>query len=569
VYRILLLAGIISSICVACASPSLQPDDGNLRPHLAAQKPKHTRSGLTEDVLYKLVVAEFARQRGDLTLSLEHYLELARTLADPQLAEWAIRLALFAKQDDQAEEAARLWMKRSQNDLEAQQILAVILLRQGRLQEALPHLESVLDAPGGNRGDKLRLIADLLSQERDKPAALSVMKQLVARRRQDPEALFAYGLLAFHAGRVDEAQRTMQKALQLAPTNINLVAGYVSLLHKEGRTQSALDWVEKRVSRQPKAFDLRMLYARFLAETKHFDEARKQFQILAKQAPKNADVHYGLGISYLQNNQLVKAKQHFTALLSEEQYLNQARYYLGQIAEASKDYESALKWYSAIDDDNYFDAQLNIALVLARQKKLEEARRHLHSLKAQVPQQELRIARIEGEILTEAGHYQEAMKIYDRVLGDRYDSELLYTRAMLAEKMGRLAILEQDLRRILEREPDNVQTLNALGYTLADRTDRHQEAYTLIKRALELSPNDFYILDSMGWVLYRLGRLQEAVRYLRKAQRIRNDPEVAAHLGEVLWVLGDKAEARKIWSKALKAKPDDKNLLKVIQRFKP
>jgi tetratricopeptide (TPR) repeat protein len=162
---------------------------------------------------------------------------------------------------------------------------------------------------------------------------------------------------------------------------------------------------------------------------------------------------------------------------------------------------------------------------------MQEAREHLHSLKAQVPQQELRIARIEGEILTEAGHYQEAMKVYDQALGDRYDSELLYTRAMLAEKMGRLTILERDLRRILEREPDNVQTLNALGYTLADRTDRHQEAYTLIKRALELSPNDFYILDSMGWVLYRLGRLQEAVQYLRKAQRIRNDPEVAAHPG--------------------------------------
>ncbi|MGH8508744.1 MAG: tetratricopeptide repeat protein, partial [Gammaproteobacteria bacterium] len=144
----------------------------------------------------------------------------------------------------------------------------------------------------------------------------------------------------------------------------------------------------------------------------------------------------------------------------------------------------------------------------------------------------------------------------------------LYTRAMLADKIGRIDVLERDLKHILAREPNNARALNALGYSLADRTTRYQEAYALIKRALELTPNDFFVLDSMGWVLYRLGRLDESEAYLRRALQIRNDPEVAAHLGEVLWVQGDRAEARRVWDSALRVTPGDPNLLKVMRRLK-
>lgn len=570
-YRFFLLAGVIV-INIACASHPFQPqahkeDRTGLEAVVLKKRPAAGRPELTEEVLYKLLVAEFARQRGQLNLSLDIYLELAHTIPDPKLAEWATRLALFAKQEDKALEAARLWVRWAGNDLEARQILAAMYIRWGKTQEALPHLEFVLSASNGNVGEKLGMVTGLLIQNQDRMAALRLMEQLVERRKQDPDALFAYALLALRAGQVTEAQEAMEKALKLAPTNLNFVTGYLILLRKTGQIQPALHWMEGQVSQYPKEFDLRMLYARLLAEAKRFSQARKQFEILARSDPENADVRYGLGLLYLQNNKLEEAKRNFTTLLSEEQYANEARYYLGQIAEARKDYEGALKWYSAIDDSNYFDAQLNIALVLARQKRIEEARDHLHTLKAGSPEQGLRILLIEGQILTETGRYSEAMHLYDQALGDRYNTELLYSRAMLAEKMGRLDIVERDLRRILEREPNNAQTLNALGFTLADRTDRYQEAYILIKRALELNPDDFYILDSMGWVLYRLGRLKEAVEYLRRAQQIRNDPEVAAHLGEVLWMMGDKAEARRVWESALKERPDDERLLRVIHRF--
>jgi tetratricopeptide (TPR) repeat protein len=181
----------------------------------------------------------------------------------------------------------------------------------------------------------------------------------------------------------------------------------------------------------------------------------------------------------------------------------------------------------------------------------------------------LHLLRAEGEILAEHDRFDEAMAVYDSALADTYDMELLYTRAMLAEKLGRLDVLEADLQTIIEREPENSQALNALGYTLADHTDRYQEAYEFIERAHALSPDDFYILDSMGWALYRLGRLTEAVDFLNRARKIKDDPEVAAHLGEVLWVMGNKDAARDIWDSALRDKPDDKRLLDVIERLTP
>jgi tetratricopeptide (TPR) repeat protein len=193
----------------------------------------------------------------------------------------------------------------------------------------------------------------------------------------------------------------------------------------------------------------------------------------------------------------------------------------------------------------------------------------LHSIEVQNEEQRFQLVRAEGEILTQHNRYEEAMAVYDRALEASYDMELLYTRAMLAEKLDRFDVLEADLQTIIEREPDNAQALNALGYTLADRTHRYDEAYEFVRRALILNPEDFYILDSMGWVLYRLGRLNEAVEYLTKAREIKDDPEVAAHLGEVLWVMGDKQAARDIWDSALKDTPDDQRLLDVIQRLAP
>jgi len=191
----------------------------------------------------------------------------------------------------------------------------------------------------------------------------------------------------------------------------------------------------------------------------------------------------------------------------------------------------------------------------------------LHGIQTRNRKERVRLTRAEAEILRRNKKLETALTVYDKALKEFTDTDLLYARAMLAARMDKLDIMERDIREILSREPDNADALNALGYTLADRTKRYTEAHALIKRAYELKPDDHYIVDSLGWVLYRMGRNEEALKLLRRAMEIKSDPEIAAHLGEVLWVTGGTTEARDVWNSALKLQPEDKRLLDVIKRF--
>ncbi|MDY6992115.1 MAG: tetratricopeptide repeat protein [Pseudomonadota bacterium] len=315
----------------------------------------------------------------------------------------------------------------------------------------------------------------------------------------------------------------------------------------------------------------RLMYARMLANAQQFTQAIEQFQWLLPNYPDKADILYALGILSLQTEQLKTAKEYFKKLVHSEERLNTAYYYLGQIAETEDNLAQALSWYQKVDDgSNYLNAQARIALILVEQGQLDKALRHLHMVPVDNDEEALILTQFEAELLIEKQYYKRAMAVYNRALADEPDNvELLYMRALLAEKMGAITQLEQDLRRVLALEPDNVQALNALGYTLADHTQRYQEAYELIKQALSLRPNDYYILDSMGWVLYRMGHYAQAIKYLQKALEQQFDPEVSAHLGEILWNSGDREAAEAIWNKALEAFPDNPKLLEVIQRFLP
>ncbi|MCC7410659.1 MAG: tetratricopeptide repeat protein [Gammaproteobacteria bacterium] len=528
-------------------------------------------SGLTEDVLYRLLVAEMAGQRGRVDLALDNYLALAHALDDPQIAERATRIAVFARDSARALEAAERWVELEPDSLDGRQIIAAMKIRAGDVDGALAHLQYILDASGDAAGTKLRMIANFLGREQDQETALEVMRRLIEARNGDIEALTAYALLAIRTEHQSEAEDAMNRIVAAGPPNVGVAMAYLGLLQKHDRVADAIEWLQQVLARQSDQFELRLVYARFLADAKRYDESRVQFEKLAAEAPDNGDVHYALGLLYLQSNQLDAARERFQALVGRDQRVEESVYYLGQIAEAQKDASAALDWYRRLEGGpNLFEAQLRIALILARQGDLEGARNHLHALSPASPEEQMRRIRVEGEILSEQGRLEEAMAVYDAALeGDKYDTELLYTRAMLAERMDRLDIVERDLRVILEHEPDNAQALNALGYTLADRTDRYDEAYALISRAHELSPDDFFILDSMGWVLYRLGRLPDAADYLRRARALRDDPEVAAHLAEVLWILGDRQGARDVWESALRTTPGDETLLDTIKRLTP
>ena len=578
----LVLPGAAAFMLTACAQTNLSSvepvepeavrEDAGGKARITRVEPVRPKVALTEELLYKLLIAEFAGHRGLLDISIQNYLDLARTTRDHRIVERAARIAVFARNDAAALAAARLWVELDPRNPDPHQVLAVMKLRAGDVEQAALHLQDIFAYSDGEVDEKLWMIANLLGSENDKEAVLDVMEKLVATQDNSAAALYAFAHVAAKLDDLERSRELLEATLALTPDNDNAALSYISILQRLGREQEASAWLEQELAqREGNDFTLRMAYARLLMEFRQYDKALDQFELLAAREPGNPDVLYALGLLYLQGNRLDDSESLFKKL--SEQGGNQtdvANYYLGRIAEEKRHYDEASAWYQGVHKgEHYFDAQVRLAMLLARKGEVEQARDHLNSIRQQDGQQALIIVQAEGELLIQAELYEEAIAVYTRALGDQYDADLLYSRAMAAEKIGRLDMVETDLRTILEHEPDHAQALNALGYTLADATDRHAEAYELIKKALELRPSDFYILDSMGWVLYRLGRLDEAVEYLRMALNKRQDPEIAAHLGEVLWVRGEREQAKEVWEAALEQTPEDTRLLDVIERFKP
>lgn len=522
-----------------------------------------------QDPIYRLLIAEFAGQRGHLEVAVAQFMALAESLRDVNLAQRATRIAVFGRDDGAALAAASVWVELAPLDMEARQIVAAMFIRHGDADAALRHLEYILAHDHEEPGNRLRMISNLLGREADRNTALEVMGRLLEKFDDDMDALLAYSLLAIRAEKLDLARKAMIRIAERTELSSNVAMAYLAVLQKQEKLPEAIDWLDHILSINPKQFGLRLIYARLLADGNRYEEARIQFNVLSEESPDNTDIAFALGLLNLQAGRIDDAAINFEHLIKLDTRRDEAHFYLGEVEEARKHPAAAIAHYLAVEGGaNYFAAQLRHALVLSSQDKVDEAIKLLDSVTIEPGRQIYDLARAKGEILTDHERYAEALSIFDSALANgEFNSELLYTRAMLAEKMCRVDLLERDLRTIIEAEPENAQALNALGYTLADRTDRYAEAHELIARAMAISANDFYILDSMGWVLYRLGRLDEAVAHLEKARQLRNDPEVAAHLGEVLWVLGRHDAARNVWDSALRDTPDDQKLRDVINRL--
>jgi tetratricopeptide (TPR) repeat protein len=573
-----LLSVLFVGACVSVPQDAISTTDQTVDPQTTVQEipepervlPKRPEIELTEDLMFKVLVAEIAGQRGKIDVAVENYLDLARTTRDPVVIERATRIAIYARDNDAAYEAATLWLELDPLNPDAHQVLTVMTIRRGNVTQALHHLEIILENSKGKFDQKLWMIANFLGREEDQAAVLQLMERLMTNHMDDADAMYAFANVAARMGDLDRAQNLLEQVLKIKPENDAAALSYIALLQKSGNVIKAINWLEVALKDRGDDFNLRMAYARLLTDAKRFDEARQQFEVLSKEAPNNVDVLYALGLLYLQVNKLDDAERYFVQLSELKKRVFDSNYYLGRIAEERKELDKASDLYQGVHGgENYFDARIRLSLIMAKQGDIEKALSNIRAIQKNKGINRLILIQAEGEILTEEKRYAEAMDVFNKAIAEESHSDLLYSRAMLAEKMGRLDVLEADLKAILAEDAENATALNALGYTLADRTDRYDEAYEYIKRAYEISPDDFYILDSLGWVLYRLGRLDEAVGFLQKALALRNDPEIAAHLGEVFWVMGNKQAAKEIWETALKGTPTDDRLLEVIERFKP
>jgi tetratricopeptide (TPR) repeat protein len=536
---------------------------------IGAGQPKLPSQDLTPPMLFDFLIAETALQRGDTEIAVRTYLKLAKSTHDPRVAQRATEIALQSRQPAAALESANIWAELDPNSVGARQTLAALLVNFDRLEEARPHLEKLLASAGDNIDEAFMQLNSLLVRNANKNATFELVKQLAKPYPELPEAHFAVSQAAWFAEHFDVALAEMKRALALRP-EWEMAAIYQGRILARMSNASALEFFEDYLRTYPKANDTRITYARLLLAEKDYGKAREQFEQLLEENPGNADVAVAVGLLSMELKEYDSAESYFKKAL-ELGYRDpgMVRFYLGGINEKTQQTDKAMEWYRSVTSGTqYIPAQIKYALLLSKTGKMNEGLQHLHQLPITNDQQRAQLTVAEAQLLREAGANKKAFQLLSEALKKLPDyPDLLYDRALAAEKIGKSDIMEQDLRKLIQLRPDHAHAYNALGYGLAEHSDRLPEALELIEKAIELSPNDPYIMDSLGWVHYRMGNLNQGLSYLRQAFGLNPDPEIAAHLGEVLWVQGTREEAKDVWQSTLKNNPDNEVLLGTMKKF--
>jgi len=552
----------------------------------ASRVPADARNGegLTPELFYRILLGDVALQRGDVGLAARAYLEAARDAQDPRLARRSTEIAISGRLRSQAQEAARLWSALDPSAERPRQIIAALASGESTAQLADPatedlrtRLERLLQeasASGQGVGEVFLQLNRAFAQQSDKQAVLALIRDIAKPYGKAPEAHFAVALAAYNAMGDDpeigaEALREVDAALALRP---DWERG--ALLKSEilGRRLpgDAIGYLESFLKAQPTSKPVAGALAQLYADQKRYAEARAVLQKLLDREPDSPELMFGVAAVALQMKDYAGAE----ALLLKLKAANYGEpgvvdLYLAQVAEETKRYDDAIARYKTITEgDRAWLAKLRIGTLYGKQKKIEEGRRWFAELPAVTLEQRVQVRQGEAQMLREAGDDAGALRSLQLALVEFPDTpDLIYDLAMVAEKLNQVEEAQRHLTRLVELKPDDAQALNALGYTLVDRTTRTQEGYDLIEKAHKLSPSDPFILDSLGWALYRLGRLPEAESYLRRALAERPDAEIAAHLGEVLWAKGDRDMARAIWQPQLESNPDNAVLKETVRRL--
>ena len=526
---------------------------------------------LTPQILYQLLLAEIAGQRGNMGLSASAYLDLAKKTRDPRIARRAAEVAHYSRQNDAALEAVRLWLEFDPESSQARYMLIGLLAQANRFDELQPQVAAILEQERDDRGEALLRLGRVFNRNTDRAAVLATIDRMTDPYLDLPEARMLRAQAAQSAGSADRAMTEIDAALVLKP-DWDQALLFKAQLQQKDSPAAAMETIRQYLVKYPQAKDVRLQYARSLVGEKRYKDARVEFQKLLTDFPENQEVIFAVGALSYQLNDYTLAESNFRKLIDGEfADSSSVRLYLGQIAENQKRPDDAIGWYASVPPgEQYVSAQIRLANVLGQQGKLEEARSHLQPSIASNSRERVQLTLAEAQLLREAGRTQDAYDLLNKSVASQPNQpDLLYESALVAEKLGRSEVLETNLRKLIQIKPDHAHAYNALGYSFAERNERLEEAQSLVAMALQLAPEDPFILDSMGWVLYRKGDLKGALDYLNRAYTLRADPEIAAHLGEVLWMIGRRDDATKTWREAAKANPDNEVLSSVIKRFLP
>jgi tetratricopeptide (TPR) repeat protein len=541
---------------------------------------------LTAALLYQIMAAELALQSGDAGSAFATYLSVARQTRDARIARRATEIAISGRAGPQALEAAALWSELDPDSRDARQAHALLLVATGRLADAEPLFAAMLresQQPAAELGQIQRAVA----RAEDRGGAFAMLDRLAAPLLKQPEIAADVQLTlaagAHQAGLADRALEAARAALALRPDDQRTVLTAAQLLARPqgkddaaGRAQ-ALGLLAEALHRQPAASNIRMTYARLLLADGQRAAAVTQFEQLLQQDAASPDALFALGVLALDDRPpRGRARDYFERYLKavesapiathdpDPAYLNLAR-----IAEDERRFDEALQWLERVDDGaQQFNARLRQAIVLAKMQRIDDSRRLLAETPAADDEQRRQLVMAEGQALREVRRFDESYQVLSAALERApEDAALLYDTAMAAERIGRVDAMEVHLRKLMQLKPDDPHAYNALGYTFADRNTRLEEARALIDKALKLAPDDAHILDSMGWVHFRMGDLARAREYLDRAYALRQEAEIGAHLGEVLWAIGDHEAARRVWRQVRAEEPENETLTATLARL--
>ncbi len=555
---VLVLLAMLLSACVSMQKPALK--EAGVAPALSAPS----------EATYHILAAELALQRGQIKMATKEYLAALRLHPGPELAERTVKVALHSGDKKLERDASQRWVTVAPNSLSAWQTVTMIDLAGGYRTTALSDAEQVVKLDPHGPGHGLRQVALIFSQETaHHDDALKIMDKLVQRHSQLAQAYYARGLLSLKYGDFDAARDDAEKALSLQPdfAQASLLKAGVEI--KSGHARRAQQTMRRVFQRKPKDVEARVGYARLLLDAGQIQPAAQQLGKVLAVDPGNADALYATALLKLKADKEGRARHYFQRLLRTGEKHNEAAYYLGRIAEDLEEDKKALHWYKQVDGvPQALDAVLRRARLQAKLGHVEKARHFLENLRKHNPQLAPQLYQEEGALLNGAGSYQKAAALYQRALQAFPDnSDLRYGYAITLDDQGQHGQARKELRRIIDSDPDNAEALNALGYLMTNQTDDYDKARGYIQKALKITPDDPAIMDSMGWVEHRLGNNQVALSYLRQAYGKLRNPVVAAHLGTVLWVLGHRSRARKVWDKASGQHPDNTILQSTIHRY--
>lgn len=525
----------------------------------------------TQEQLEMALLSELGGMRGYLPQAAEGYYELAIETGDINIIRRASEFVSAIGNTEALNQLAKMWSSKDPLALEPHLLLGYQLMEEGLYGQALPHLDAVMEL--GGQVDFTAMSARTYTLEnRQREVIISQLQDMVTRHPEEPTLYFAIAQMYDQSSMSEQASQWLQIGREKFGDSPRTFLIEAQLLQNMGRAEQAESVLISAVQRYPDHRLLRYSLAQLLVQNNKLADAALEFEYIIQREPRDFETLYSLVLINLELEEYTKAEPRLRELIGAGHRLNEANYYLAIILEDRNAIDEAINRYQQINRQSnaYLNSQRQILRLLVQLERFQEAKNWSRQLAASDSRLAPVMPTLEAEALMNADHNERAREVLDQALGNFPDNiDLLFARALLTERFDDMTLVERDLRRIIDLDPQNARALNHLGYAMTLRTDRYQEAMDLINRALTVTPDDPAVIDSLGWVQYKLGMLDESISNLRRAFELFPDHEVAAHLGEVLWVNGQQEEALQVWESSLESFPDSEFITEAMQRLMP